>query len=144
MPTEMSEVGGIPRLEDPPASVPKEPWWQGLARRLGLTREEIRRGRARRVLLLLILLWLLNIFDLAQTILALRIGSFQEQNPLARSLLHAPAALAMYKVTLLLFATIIFVRFWRHTLTEIGCWFLASVYVGLAYIWLRYFYLLGH
>ena len=40
------------------------------------------------------------------------------------------------------FATIIFLRFCRHRLTEVVCWGLSFVFTGLAFVWLRYFYVL--
>ena len=117
-------------------------WWRSVYLRYRHLRSDPWSGRARRVVLLLILLWVLNLFDLAFTIMATEIGNFQELNPFARDLLHAPAALAMYKLTLMLFATIIFLRFYHRRLTEVVCWGLAGVFTCLAVVWLRYFYVL--
>ena len=95
--------------------------------------------RARRVVLLLLCLWMLNVFDLILTILANRVGQFEELNPLARRLLDSPAALAAYKFALLTFTSAVFLIFRRHWLTEVGCWCLAAVYAVLAVVWLEYY-----
>lgn len=98
--------------------------------------------RARRVVLLLACLWMLNIFDLTFTLLASRIGHFEELNPLARHLLDSPVALVAYKFALLTFTSVVFFVFRRHWMTEVGCWYLAVVYTVLAAVWLHYYH--GH
>lgn len=99
--------------------------------------------RARRVVLLVILLWMLNLFDLIFTLLAVRLGSFVELNPLARPLLHTPLGLSAFKLAMLTFTSFIFLVCRRRVLTEVGCWVLSVVYTCLGVFWLRYYVALG-
>lgn len=95
--------------------------------------------RVRRVLLVLIWIWVLNIFDLSFTMIALKVGGFEELNPLARLYLHSPEVLTFFKLGTLLTASIVFLAFRRHRVTEVGCWGLAAVYTVLSFIWFAYY-----
>jgi len=114
--------------------------WHGVAAWVQEARQCAAACRARRVVLLLLCLWLLNIFDLVFTILGSRLEHFEELNPLARHLLDHPAALTAFKLALLSFTSVVFVIFRRHWLTEFGCWCLATVYTVLAAVWLSYYH----
>ena len=114
-------------------------WWQSIMSRLRTARRRALACRARRVVLMVLFLWLLNLSDLALTILAHQIGGFHELNPLARGLLATPIALVVFKLTALLLTTGIFLYFRHYRFTEIGCWALAAVYTALAVVWLRYY-----
>jgi len=140
IPGTMSEVHTIPAPERTEAGTHPGSRWRSFASRARNLRRSAAACRARRVLLLLLCLWVLNIFDLALTILASRIGHFEELNPLARRLLYSPLALAAYKLALLTFTSAVFFVFQRHWLTEVGCWCLATVYTALAGLWLHYYY----
>jgi len=51
-------------------------------------------ARARRVLLLVLMLGMLNVYDLLMTLQARHVAGFVEANPIAAALLWSPAALA--------------------------------------------------
>jgi len=97
------------------------------------------RGRAVRVVLLVLCLVVLNLFDLVFTLIACRIVPFQEENPIARQVIHSPELLIAYKLTLLTGAGAIFIACRRHWLAEVGCWLLCGVYGTLAVIWSCYY-----
>lgn len=113
-------------------------WWSMQGARVPALRDV----RTRRVLLMLILIWLVGIFDLVFTLLAVRIGGFHEGNPLARQFIESPGALTIFKFAALVMASIILLAFSRRRFTEIGCWFIALVYVGLAMLWVEHFRLI--
>jgi hypothetical protein len=94
--------------------------------------------RSRRTLLLLTVIWILGVFDLAMTLLAVQVGDFSEANPLARGLLQNPPALVGLKLMFLSGASVILVVFRRHVLTIIGCWVVCLVYAALGFIWFLY------
>jgi hypothetical protein len=98
-----------------------------------------RHGRVRRVLLMLMLLCLVNAFDLSFTIIAARTGSFKECNPIAAPLVASQGQLAAFKIFMVLFAASVIVTFRRHWLTELGCWVMTATYVGLAVVWWMYY-----
>jgi len=94
--------------------------------------------RSRRVYASLVLLWVLNVFDLVVTLLRVEAGSFQEGNPIARTLLNSPATLVAWKLGLLTAATIIFLAYRKSRIAEIGCWGSCAVYLALAHLWQVY------
>ena len=90
--------------------------------------------------LMLLLLWVTNGFDLVFTLMAARLDGFQEANWIAAQLIDNPFLLGAFKVLMVLFASIIIIRFRKHYLTELGCWGLSIVYVLLSVIWwIHYF-----
>ena len=95
--------------------------------------------RSRRILSLLVLLWILNAFDLTYTILAHRIGGFFELNPFARMLLGTVWGLVLFKLILVGGGSIILLRLRRHRLTELVCWGLCLIYTALAFTWMAYY-----
>jgi hypothetical protein len=100
---------------------------------------EIGRVRSRRVLMMLTFLWTVNLLDLILTLVALRLGNFQELNPLADALIHSPPLLTLFKISLVSFATGVFFLFRRRRVTEMACYGLSGVHTGLLFIWLLYF-----
>ena len=141
MPIEMSQLENIQTAapERADADRPAGGWWQAMMARLRKARRRALSRRARRVVLMVIFLWMLNLSDLALTVLAHQIGDFHELNPLARPLLATPTALVVFKLVALSFTTGIFLFYRHYRFTEIGCWILAVVYTGLAVMWLRYY-----
>ena len=99
-------------------------------------------ARPRRVLSLLILLWILNLFDLSYTILAHQIGGFEELNPLARSLLRPSWILVAFKMAAVTLGTGILMVLRRRGLAEAVCWGLCLIYTALAFTWMTYFSIL--
>jgi hypothetical protein len=95
--------------------------------------------RGRRVLLLVLVIWVFNVFDLNFTLLAHRIGGFEEANPLAAAFLPSEEALVIYKFAMILPPTLIFLFFRRRLLTEIGCWTLCAAHVALSFMWVVYY-----
>ena len=98
------------------------------------------RGARRGIIAIVVLvfLWVLNIFDLTVTLVNVNAGGFQEANPIAATLLHSPAHLAAYKLTLVTAASIIFIAYRRSRIAEIGCWGACLVYLALAHVWQVY------
>lgn len=95
-------------------------------------------SRSRRVIALLIVLCVLNLFDLAYTIGAHGAGHFHELNPIARGLLDNPWLLASFKCLAVATGTVILVCLRRHRLAELAAWLLCLAYVALAIEWLDY------
>ncbi len=104
----------------------------------GRIRPGLWRPRTRRIILLLLFIWMVNLFDLALTLVASQSGEFVEMNPLADMLLHSPAALSAFKLSALVLSTVVFMVFRRHWLSEAGCWILWCVYTGVALVWAEY------
>lgn len=95
--------------------------------------------RSRKVLVMLCFLWVINIMDLVLTMVAIRMGGFVELNPIARLCIHDAGLLGLFKMSLLLFSTLILFGMRRRKITEWACHGLCGVYTGLAFIWGLYF-----
>ena len=115
-------------------------WWR-LQVWLAAPGRKAAAARARRVVLLIAMLSVVNGFDLAFTLLATRTGGFVELNPVAAGLVESAGALVAFKVLMVLFAFCIFFRFRRRLLTEIACWGLCGIYATLAGRWWTYYFL---
>ncbi len=92
--------------------------------------------RARRLLLLLLGVWLVNLFDLGFTLVATEQRLMTELNPVARLVMNwGTGAVVIYKLLLLIVGSA--VLWWqRHRLlTELVLWGYAVVCVGLAVHW---------
>lgn len=124
---------------DGPADDRRRSWWTNLKQIVREARADPGARRARRVILILILIWILNFFDLLFTLLAHRIGGFKELNPMVRDLVDSTDGLILYKLATLLAGSTIILAFRRHRVTEVGCWGLAAVYTALAFLWVTYF-----
>lgn len=94
---------------------------------------EQRLNRSKRVLLVLVAVFLLNGFDLFFTLDQAQAAHFVELNPIAAQLLENPQALILYKFALLGIGSAIIIWFRRHSVAEWAAWFLlaACIYVGL-------------
>lgn len=90
-------------------------------------------------MLLILLLWILNGFDLAFTVMAGDLGQFIEGNPLARWVLDDPYAVYSFKIGSMALATAILFVFRRHRAAEAACWGLCAVYALLSVYWLNFF-----
>ena len=101
-------------------------------------------GRGRRVVLLLVLLWLLNGFDLLLTIMANQLADFNEANPLARLMLAHPYGVIAFKIGAVAFASAVMIVFRRHRVVELACWGVCMVYVVLAVVWMSFLVRYGH
>jgi len=136
----MSTFSGNPRLE---AVRGREPWWARVARAVRAARGEAHARRGRRVALILIFVWIVNIFDLVFTLIACELGGFRELNPLVHEVLHKSEQLVLYKVSTVFAATLIIWAFRRRRITEIACWGLSVVYTVLAFLWTSYYAIVG-
>ena len=127
----MDPIGGILGTSGPPvaSSLPGARAWLRLRQS----------GRSGRVILLVLMIAMLNAFDLAFTILAQRIGGFHEVNPLARMMLGNPSVLIVFKLSAALLASSVFIIYRRHWLTELACWAFAMVYTVLSLMWTTYY-----
>lgn len=115
--------------------------WRRLKLWVALARRDPRARRARRVVLLLVLLGIVNAFDLTFTLMAAKTSRFVELNPFAAALVKNTAGLVAFKALLVLFAATVFLRFRRHRLTEIACWGLCGIYATLAGRWWVYYFI---
>lgn len=97
--------------------------------------------RARRVVLLLAVLWILNAFDLACTIMAQSNSHFNELNPFAQRILDQLHELIIFKIGAVFFASVVLFTYRHRRLVELSCWALGAVYVTLSFIWVRYFFM---
>lgn len=96
--------------------------------------------RPRRVLLTLAAVWVINVFDLGYTLLESLTATFIEMNPVAARLIAAsPLVLVAYKVALILISSTILLIHRRKRLTELACWLLLAVYIGVAGCWRTYY-----
>jgi hypothetical protein len=88
-------------------------------------------------------IWVFNIFDLNFTLLACKIGGFEELNPVARMFVASGEALTIFKLGLTLPSTLIFLLMRRRLVTEIGCWMLLGAHAVLAGMWVIYYANIG-
>ena len=117
--------------------------WSNVAGAIRRARSDARASRARRVVLMVLFIWIVSAFDLTFTMLAHKLGGFKELNPMARHLLDKSEVLITYKVTMVFAASLIFLAFRRRRFTEIGCWGMAVVHTILAFLWAGYYTVAG-
>ena len=103
-------------------------------------REDPYARRSRRVTLILVMLWIVNAFDLVFTLLAVKAGGFIEANPIAAPLMNDVALLVIFKILVVAMASIIILKFRKRLFTEIGCWGLFLTYTLLSAIWWLYYF----
>jgi hypothetical protein len=109
------------------------------ARESGWT-THLRNGRAKRIGILLAIVWIAQICDLWFTIVAHRHGILNELNPLGLwALKHGTAVVAAYKVTLLAFGSAILWACRRRATSEYLLWLVAAASIGLSLRWNDYF-----
>ena len=101
--------------------------------------EDARAARARRVVLALVLIWILNAFDLTFTVLAHRIGGLKEMNPFAGHLLTQSGGLIPFKAATVIIGSGILFVFRRRWTTEAAAWGVCAVYLVLAFMWVTYY-----
>ena len=98
-----------------------------------------RLNRRARVLLILLAVWVLNLFDLGFTLHQARSLHFKEMNPVAARLLHQPPALLAYKFLLLGTGSGILIWLRRHPVAELACWLLLASNFYVAVRWHVYY-----
>lgn len=118
-------------------------WWQAQVAALMQAVQESRShalaGRSLRVVVLLLVIGILNLIDLALTILAVSLGGFDELNPLASPLLDSSGHLIAFKIAMVSPALFTFLLLRRHRLTEVSCWMLSLVYAYLSVRWIIFY-----
>ncbi len=93
-------------------------------------------ARPRRVICLVVGLWILNTFDLLLTLTASRQRLLHELNPVAAHMLEAGEGyLVLYKFGLIAIASYSLLRFRRERITEYGAVFALVVYGFVAIHW---------
>lgn len=96
--------------------------------------------RGHRVILLIILVWIVGMFDLMFTLLALDLGNFVEANPIAAGIIHDTEAIVAFKIGALGLASVILLKFRRHRFTERCSWLVCAVHTVLAFIWMGFYF----
>lgn len=92
--------------------------------------------RSRRVFLLLVAVWIINVFDLTLTLQADRDGILHEQNPIARALLnYGQIPVSLFKIGLVAAASILLWRCRSHRCTELAALLAVLIYAGVALQW---------
>ena len=96
-------------------------------------------ARSRRIVLLLVLVWIIGLFDLAFTVLARKIGGFEEANTIVARMVHVTGLLVAFKIATLFFASVILLKYRHRKFTEFSCWGICVVHMALAFLWLTYY-----
>lgn len=93
-------------------------------------------ARPRRVLLLLVGLWLTNLVDARLTLMAHGQGLLYELNPVASRLLDvSPTGVYVYKLLLVVAGSCLLWRCRRHRVAEMAAWCTTLAYVGVCVHW---------
>ncbi len=93
-------------------------------------------ARSHRVICLVIGLWMINGFDVVLTVLAHQQGMLAETNPIAEKLLaHSPVMVAVFKATLVTFASTVLIVYRRKFLAEIAAAGMLFIYTIVAVQW---------
>jgi len=95
--------------------------------------------REKRIFVLLVLIWVIGMFDLIFTGTAQFIGGFEEANPIARNFVDTPWKMIFFKLSLMVTASYVIWITNHKFLTEILTWFVAAIYIGLAFEWNAYY-----
>lgn len=96
--------------------------------------------RPRRIAIALLAMWILNLFDLHCTLSEAEQCHFVEMNPIAAKLMESPWwVLAAYKCALVGFGTAILIFLRKHSVAELGAWFLLTTYAYVGVRWYVYF-----
>lgn len=96
--------------------------------------DDSKKGK-RRVLWLVGLLVVLNVFDLVCTILAAEAGGFLELNPLVERHLGSPGAVIAFKSVLVLGGATVLILCRRHRIVQVAAWGAALVYTVVTLRW---------
>jgi hypothetical protein len=96
--------------------------------------------RGRRVLLLLVVVWILSMCDLVFTLQESRASYFIEMNPVAALVLNGPPiGVVLYKFILLGLGSTILGALRVHRTAEAAAWFLIAASGYVMYRWVAYF-----
>ncbi|MDX2198816.1 MAG: DUF5658 family protein [Phycisphaerae bacterium] len=117
-------IGGAPR----PGA-----WLDRLAQKFNFL------NRPRRILLALAATWVVHTFDLGFTLLEANSEHFRELNPVAATLLQDDQAVIVYKIALLLLASVIILPLRRRHLAELATWLMLATSIYVAVRWHCYY-----
>jgi len=89
----------------------------------------------RQVVWLVVLIVILNLYDLICTLFAQGVGGLWELNPFASRLVQDAPMIVMFKLALTAGAAILFLTTRHHRLTQVGSWWVGVVYTVLILRW---------
>jgi hypothetical protein len=89
----------------------------------------------RQVIWLVVLIVILNLYDLVCTLFAHGVGGLWELNPFASRLMQDVPIVVMFKLALTAGAATLFLVTRHHRLTQIGSWWIGVVYTVLILRW---------
>ncbi len=111
-------------------------WQQGWSAVLTLRGQPPATLRAGRVALLVSIIWVLNLFDLALTVMAHQQGLLVECNPLAVIILpYGTEAICLFKIGMVAFGTCVLLYQRNSALAETLAWMVVCVYAAVAVQW---------
>ena len=93
------------------------------------------KGYYRKVIWLIVLIVVLNIYDLVCTLFAHGVGSLWELNPFAGSLIENAPMIVTFKISLTVGAAIMLVLGRRLKMAQIGVWWISVLYTVLIIRW---------
>ena len=96
------------------------------------------RTGCRLVIRCVLLLVLLNAFDLACTLLAVQAGGFWELNPVAERLISSVGHMILFKTTLIAVGAAILLAFRRYRFTQHAAWWVCVLHMVLMLRWATY------
>lgn len=105
-----------------------------------LVGQDLLARRAERVCWFVIILGLLNLFDLQMTLKAMDNGVMFEANPIAEVVIaeHGRAGVSIFKALSIGSALVFFVIGRRSMLSELGCVMGIVLYLGIGVLWAMY------
>lgn len=89
----------------------------------------------RQVVWLVVLIVVLNLYDLVCTLVANNVGGLWELNPFADRLLDRTPMIVIFKILLTLNAAVLLLVTRRHKLAQIGSWWVGVLYTVLIVRW---------
>lgn len=93
------------------------------------------KASCRRVVWLVVLIAVLNIYDLLCTLIASSMGSIWELNPFASPIIHQNSEVVIFKLGLTIGAVILLLVTRRHRLSQVGSWWVGVLYTVLILRW---------
>ncbi|MBN2316693.1 MAG: hypothetical protein JXM79_22385 [Sedimentisphaerales bacterium] len=89
----------------------------------------------RQVIWLVVLIAVLNVYDLTCTVFASTVGGLWELNPFAGSIINENSGIVVFKLGLTAGAAILFLVTRRHRLAQVGSWWIGVLYTVLILRW---------
>jgi len=93
------------------------------------------KSSCRQVIWLVVLIAVLNVYDLACTLIASSMGGLWELNPFASPIIHQHSGVVIFKLGLTVGAAILLMVTRRHRLAQIGSWWAGVLYTVLILRW---------